>query len=148
MTNAINREKLAASLELGEGLRLKTYRCTAGKLSIGIGRNLDDVGISKEEAYYLLGNDMTRAIRDCEKEPWWPAVKDDDVRARVIIEMVFNMGIGTETRGLRSFRNTLKALEQQDWARVAAGMRSSKWAQQVGRRSERLARMMETGVDL
>ena len=41
-----------------EGLRLGVYRCPAGKLTIGVGRNLEDRGITEEEAYYLLRNDI------------------------------------------------------------------------------------------
>ena len=33
-----------------EGLEQKVYRCTAGKLTIGVGRNLEDKGITEEEA--------------------------------------------------------------------------------------------------
>ena len=51
-----------AQLVRHEGLRLKPYRCTAGKLTIGVGRNLEDKGISQQEAYELLEND----IRECE----------------------------------------------------------------------------------
>ena len=40
-----------------EGIKLKPYHCTSGKLTIGIGRNLEDRGITKEEAIYLLNND-------------------------------------------------------------------------------------------
>ena len=47
-----------------EGLRLKPYRCTAGKLTLGVGRNLNDCGISQTEAYVLLGND----IQNCERQ--------------------------------------------------------------------------------
>ena len=48
------KEQLVARV----GLRLKPYRCTAGKLTIGIGRNLDDCGISQSEAYVMLINDI------------------------------------------------------------------------------------------
>ena len=51
-------ERIKEQLVRHEGLRLKPYRCTAGKLTIGIGRNLDDCGISKTEAYVLLENDI------------------------------------------------------------------------------------------
>ena len=50
-------ERMKEQLLRHEGLRLKPYRCTAGKLTIGIGRNLDDCGISQKEAYALLDND-------------------------------------------------------------------------------------------
>ena len=41
-----------------EGLRLYPYNCSEGKLTLGIGRNLDDRGITEEEALYLLNNDI------------------------------------------------------------------------------------------
>jgi lysozyme len=44
----MNDAKLIAELVKDEGLRLKPYKCTAGKTTIGVGRNLDDVGISKD----------------------------------------------------------------------------------------------------
>ena len=34
-------ERMKEQLLRHEGLRLKPYRCTAGKLTIGIGRNLE-----------------------------------------------------------------------------------------------------------
>ncbi len=44
-----------------EGMRLKPYRCSAGKLTIGYGRNLDDRGISAHEANDLFENDLIDA---------------------------------------------------------------------------------------
>ena len=41
-----------------EGLRLTPYHCTGGKLTIGYGRNLDDVGISRSEAEILREHDI------------------------------------------------------------------------------------------
>jgi lysozyme len=55
-------DRIKEQLVRHEGLRLKPYRCTAGKLTIGVGRNLEDKGISQQEAYELLEND----IRECE----------------------------------------------------------------------------------
>ena len=52
--------RIKAQLVRHEGMRLKPYRCTAGKLTIGIGRNLDDRGISQKEAYVLLEYDCQR----------------------------------------------------------------------------------------
>jgi lysozyme len=56
-------ERIQEQLVRHEGLRLKPYRCTAGKLTIGIGRNLDDRGISQKEAYAMLERD----IKDCKQ---------------------------------------------------------------------------------
>ena len=41
-----------------EGLKLKPYLCTAGKLTIGVGRNIQDRGITYQEAMMLLENDI------------------------------------------------------------------------------------------
>ena len=44
-----NRTKLIEKLILHEGLKLNVYKDTLGIDTIGIGRNLEDRGISKEE---------------------------------------------------------------------------------------------------
>ena len=73
-----------------EGLRLKPYRDTVGKLTIGVGRNLDDVGITREEALYLLKNDIDNARRELIKTI--PRFLDmDKVRQIVLISMTFNL---------------------------------------------------------
>jgi lysozyme len=82
-----------AQLVRHEGLRLKPYRCTAGKLTIGVGRNLEDKGISQQEAYELLEND----IRECEVQ-LLTEIPDiylslDINRKVVLINMCFNLGI-------------------------------------------------------
>ena len=57
-------DRIKEQLVRHEGLRLKPYRCTVGKLTIGIGRNLDDCWISQSEAYVMLIND----IMNCEMQ--------------------------------------------------------------------------------
>ena len=55
-----------------EGLRLKPYRDTVGKLTVGVGRNLDDVGITREEALMLLNNDIAEVRREVKRAfPWF-----------------------------------------------------------------------------
>ncbi|MDP2172765.1 MAG: hypothetical protein Q8J62_03235 [Candidatus Cloacimonadaceae bacterium] len=87
-------ERIKEQLLRHEGLRLKPYRCTAGKLTIGIGRNLKDCGISQTEAYVLLEND----IQNCEKQilDEIPEIYNalDEVRKSVLLNMCFNLGIG------------------------------------------------------
>ena len=124
-------------------MRLKPYRCTAGKLSIGIGRNLDDVGISEDEAHFLLDNDINRVIVALASAlPWF--VEMDEVRQRVLVDMGFNLGVP----GLLKFKNTLAAVERKDYEAAAKGMLASKWARQVKGRAETLARWMRSGSDL
>lgn len=137
----IDRSALRRELLRDEGLRLKPYRDSVGKLTIGVGRNLDDVGISRDEALVLLDHDIDKAFALVEAEPWWASVAVEDVRARVMLNMIFNLG----PSGLARFVRLLKAVETRRWQEAAAEMRASLWARQTGARAERLARMMETG---
>lgn len=140
----MNIESLTSELITDEALMLKPYRCTAGKLSIGIGRNLDDVGISADEARYLLKNDIDRVCTQLDAAlPWWRTLSER--RQRALANMCFNMGIGNSTRGLLSFRNTLAAMQAGDYKAASRGMLQSAWATQVGDRAKRLAKMMEEG---
>jgi lysozyme len=130
---------LMDSVKEGEGLRLKPYRCTAGKLSIGYGRNLDDCGITEEEAEYLLNNDLERAEKEAEKFPVY--AKLNQSRKDVLIEMVFNMGYSR----LSKFKKMFEALEKGDYSSAADQMLDSAWHTQVGKRAERLAYKMRIG---
>ena len=133
-------QSLIPALLRDEGLRLKPYRCTAGKLTIGVGRNLEDVGIREDEAMLMLENDIEAVIADCRQGfPWFASL--DAVRQGVIVQMAFNLGIA----GLSRFHNTLGAVARGDYDAAADGMLQSKWAQQVGRRAVRLAFAMRTG---
>jgi lysozyme len=138
----IDRAAMTRQLRLHEGLRLKPYRCTAGKLTIGIGRNLEDRGITFEEAAYLLANDIAAEERELLRALPWVA-KLDEVRQRVLLDMAFNMGVV----GLLAFKRTLATIQAGDYQRAAAMMLDSRWAGQVGQRAERLSRMMATGKD-
>jgi lysozyme len=140
MTEAL-MNRIKAQLVRHEGLRLKPYRCTAGKLTIGIGRNLNDCGISQSEAYIMLIND----IMNCEKQlqAKIPDIYNglDEVRKSVLLNMCFNLGIN----GLLGFKNTLAFVEAGDWERAANNMLVSRWAKQVGRRAIELSELMRKG---
>jgi lysozyme len=137
-----NEAALVRQIELHEGTRLKPYRCTAGKLTIGVGRNLEDRGISLSEARILLANDLADVRNGLRNALPWVA-QLDDVRQRVLIDMAFNLGI----QGLLAFKRTLKAVRQGQYQQAAAMMLQSRWATQVGQRAQRLSRMMATGAD-
>ena len=142
VADLVNLQRLWEQLVHHEGLRLKPYRCSAGKLTIGVGRNLEDVGLTEEEALLLLGNDISRVITELDQNI--PAFSNlDEIRKRVLVDMGFNLGISR----LLKFRRMLAALEAGDWSQAAVEMMDSRWARQVGSRAERLKLMMETGED-
>ena len=134
------RAALRKDVMQAEGLRLKPYTDTVGKLTIGYGRNLDDVGISALEAEVLLDHDLASAELECRKAfDWFPPLNDR--RQRVVTELVFNLGL-TKFRG---FTATIAAIEAKDYGRAAQQMLASKWARQVKGRAVRLAEAMKTG---
>lgn len=122
-----------------EGLRLKTYVDTVGKVSVGVGRNLTDKGIRESEAYFMLDNDIAEAIDEAKKLTCF--AKLDPVRQDVIVDMTFNLGLPR----LKGFGLMLKALEAGDFQEAAAQMMDSRWAVQVGPRAKELAQMIRSG---
>lgn len=140
MTDA-DRKALLNSVAKHEGLRLKPYVDTVGKLTIGYGRNLEDKGLSKKEAALLLQHDLTDAEIDCRHAFQWFDTLDGP-RQTVLIEMCLNLGL----RKLIGFGQTLKAVSEQRYSDAAAQMLRSKWAQQVGQRAVTLAGIMRTGA--
>lgn len=142
MIDTSNRERLRQQLLDDEGLRFHPYTDTVGKVTIGIGRNLTDVGISAVEAYGLLEHDIDRAVNALvARYEWFPDL--DPVRQSVLINLCFNMGAAS----LAKFVNTLAAVERGDYAAAARGLKASKWYRQVqASRSTRLVQMMLSGT--
>lgn len=131
------REALIEQIQRHEGLRLKPYYCTAEKLTIGYGRNLEDVGIDAEEAEFMLRKDLSRAENDClHAFPWFADLTDD--RKDVILNMCFNLGLN----GLKKFVKFLQAVELGNYDTAADEMLDSLWAKQVKGRALELAGMM------
>jgi len=145
-------DKLTALLFVHEGYRARPYRCTAGKRTIGIGRNLDDKGISTDElvqifeqdglsmkaALILLHNDVEEVMFYLRKNlPYYYQLSS--VRQAVLIDMGINLGV----KGLMKFVHFLDSVEQGSYEQAAKQMLQSKWARQVGQRAIRLSRMME-----
>ena len=141
-------ESLEDMLIRHEGLRLKPYKDSIGKLTIGVGRNLDDRGIRRDEAMLMLANDIkeVRALLD-KYLSWWREMSE--ARKTVLMDMAFNMGVGPTTENptgkLLTFKNTLKAMQEGRYDDAANGMGASLWAVQVGSRAKLLQDMMRSG---
>lgn len=144
-----------------EGLRLQVYQDTLGIDTIGIGRNLKDRGISKEElneldiptidhvyeygiteadAMLLAENDVQ--IVEEELLRAHPCVEDlDAVRQLVLVDMAFNMGVPR----LCKFKKMWNAVHEKKFDIAAKEMLDSRWATQVKSRSTKLAHAMHHG---
>lgn len=139
--NAQAFDQLRQVVMTDEGLRLKPYTDTVGKLSIGYGRNLIDVGISQVEARQLLDHDLETAVSALTRA--YPLVDTlNQARQIVLASMAFNMGVPR----LSSFRKMWAALMAKDYESAAVEMLDSDWASQVGARASRLADAMRTGT--
>lgn len=133
-------ESLESMLIRHEGMRLKAYLDTRGVLTIGCGRNLDDVGISEGEAIYLLRNDIERVqVQAATNFSWYSSLSP--ARQNAVLDMCFNLGVD----GFKKFTRMIAAIEAADWDRAASEMQASDWAAQVKGRAVELAAMMRTG---
>jgi len=131
---------LSALLIRHEGVRLKPYKDSVGKTTIAIGRNLDDVGISREEAVIMLDNDIRTATEEVKQAfPWYKDL--NNARQTVIISMAFNLGLPR----LLKFKKMISAMYEEDYETASEEMMDSKWAGQVGYRAVDLSEMMRVG---
>jgi len=151
--------KLEELLIKHEGLRLKPYRCPAGRLTVGVGRNLDDIGISKDEikhigkslndikltgitkedAMYLLKNDINRCINEL-KDIFGDEFFEYPEEIRfVLIDMIFNLG----KPRFKSFKKMIKAVKDKNYKEMIIQMRDSKWCRQVKLRCYGLIRIVK-----
>ena len=156
-----NRQDLIEKLIVAEGLRLQVYKDTLGIDTIGIGRNLEDRGITKEEldyldlpnvkavyehgityadAVYLACNDIS--IVEDELLSHQPCVDELSAeRQMCLIDMAFNMGVPR----LLKFKKMWAAIHEGDFVTASEEMLDSRWSTQVGQRSTKLALVMKEG---
>jgi lysozyme len=132
-------DKLENMLIRHEGLKLKPYKCTAGKLTIGIGRNIEDNGITEAEARMMLRYDIEVARSPLLKFKWFTELNQP--RQDAIINLVFNLGL---PRFLK-FKKTISYLQKHDYEGAATEMINSTWAKQVGERALELASIIVSG---
>lgn len=134
-----------------EGNRLKPYLDCCGKywrdcicqnkgrLTIGVGRNLDDLGITSFESMVLLNNDLARCQMELTQNfPWFKSISV--VRQDAVIDMYLNLGLPR----FQGFKRMLDAISAGNFIRAADEMLSSVWASQVKYRAIDLAYMMRT----
>ena len=138
----MDRNRLIDQLRIHEGVEKTVYNDSEGIPTIGVGRNLRDRGLSDDEIDYLLSNDIDIVVDELDKVmPWWKDL--DEVRQRVLCDLVFNLGMPR----FSGFKKSISYMKQQMWDQAADELLDSKWARQVGRRAETLSEMMRTGND-
>lgn len=137
-----------------EGRKNKPYKDTKGIATIGIGHNIDAKGlpddirkfldengyITDEMIYRLLADDIADASADVER--LYPlSYSFSESRRFALVDFLFNVGLRTA----RTFTNTNKAINEERWDDAADGLLASKYARQVGKRAQTIARMLREG---
>lgn len=140
MLNADEKLLLKQLLVKHEGLNLFPYFDTTQHVTIGVGRNLTSRGISTEEAYALLDDDINYFANTLTQE--LPFFSDLSLaRQLALIDMCFNLGI----KNFLEFTHMIDALKAGYYIVAAEDMLSSEWAKQVGQRAIDLAAIIKTG---
>jgi lysozyme len=134
-------DEIAEVLKREEGFSAHAYLCSEQRLTIGYGRNVDElggIGISPDEADLLLRNDIDRTIQECEQWDWFGDLQP--AQQSVLIQLCFQLGHPRLTK----FKRMLAALSQQppDYETAADELLDSRFAEQVPRRAARLAEQM------
>lgn len=145
---------LVSFIRMNEGLRLKPYRCPAGKWTIGVGYNMEahgipgwmvdkilsGRGITEQDADRLLIEEVAKCITAC-KAMVSGFTEASHNRQIALVDMCFNLG----PTGLSKFKNMLSAIKVGDWKKAARSAQASKWYTQVKSRGERVVRMLRDG---
>ena len=135
--------RLIEMLRRHEGVETYAYTDTVGKITIGVGRNIDPnggIGLSEGEIDFLLYNDIDRVEEELyDNFKWFRMV--GDVRSEAMIDICFNLGLPR----LKKFKKALAAMEAEDYKLAAIEFLDSRWADQVGQRAIELSLMIETG---
>lgn len=138
----MDKQRLFQQLRLHEGVEKFPYECTAGYVTIGVGRNIEQRGLSDDEIDFILDNDVEIVINEISRNFDW-FFDLTEIRQRVVADMIFNMGLSR----FKQFKKMIAALEDSLWAEAADQMLDSKWADQTGDRAYRLSSMMREDED-
>lgn len=125
-------DKVKEMLVRHEGLMCTLYDDSAEppRKTIGVGRNLTDRGISKDEAMYLLENDIKRVVNQLDEN--WPEWRKFEERAAMVcVDLCFNLGL----QGFMSFRKTRALMEMGMFLEASEELLDSKYAIQLPNRS-------------
>jgi len=131
---------LVTTLKYDEGLSLSPYKCPAGKLTIGYGRNLEANGITIAEAELMLRNDCDWVLQSAKAMmKKWDDI--DHYRQVAIANMIYQLG----AEGFRKFATTRKHIDNRNWEAAYASANASLWAKQTPRRAARVTYLLLTG---
>ena len=138
-------EELKEQIKEHEGFVPRTYSDSLGKRTIGFGHLCvepeqwdDDKEYTREELERVFDKDFEEALKNAET-----LIGDRPVNfvaKQVLIEMVFQLGIG----GVGKFKKMWSALDNEDYGEASFQMMDSLWAKQTPNRAEKLSQKMRS----
>ena len=118
------------------------YKCTAGKITIGVGRNLTDKGISEYEATIMLDSDIADAETDLRRIFTYEEFDTLSFnRKMALTDLSFNLGITS----LLKFKRYIAAIKVKDWEEAALQLKDSNYYKQVTSRAEKNMDLIRKG---
>lgn len=149
-----NLTAFRCQLTIHEGNKNRSYLCSAGKLTGGIGHLLRDPNetqrfplgtqISEEQIQRWYEEDSVTCIKGAQRllgSSVWGNLSD--IRKRACADLVYNLGEG----GLSKFKVFLSAIKSSNWQEAGEALRNSSWYKQVGRRGPNIVTMIVQNVD-
>ena len=138
-------EELKEQIKEHEGFVPRTYKDSLGKRTIGFGHLCvepeqwdDDKEYTREELERVFDNDFKEALKNAESLIGERSI--NFIAKQVIIEMVFQLGIG----GVGKFKKMWSALDSEDYGEASFQMMDSLWAKQTPNRAEKLSQKMRS----
>jgi len=135
--------KIIEMLRKHESVETHAYECSANKITVGVGRNIDKdggIGLSNDEIDYLLANDIKRVNGELLRSfDWFNSL--DQVRKDAMIDLCFNIGLPR----MKGFKKALSAMDGVDYDTAATEFLDSRWAKQVGSRAVTITNMIRSG---
>lgn len=128
----MNKDRLLSDIKQAEGFERAAYKDTRGFWTAGYGHFLDQskdwtgVTFDQDTIDGWLSNDCDKACGYAQGLIEWPSL-DTDARQNAVVELVFNMGVGT----WKLFALTRAALSHKQWQMAYDGLLNSKWAKEV-----------------
>lgn len=127
-------DKVKKRLIQEESMQLFPYKCSANKLTLGVGRNIEDRGISDVTAMQMLEEDIDLCVEELARNITWWEEAPDGIQ-EVLIDLCFNMGISR----LMLFTKTLGYMGSGEMSKAADELLNSRYATMVPNRAKRNA---------
>lgn len=132
--------ELIKQIKEHEGLVLKPYKCTANKLTIGYGHNLEDNGLSKTACEFILFEDIDEAKKNLYAvftRKFFETLSNNQKIA--LIDMMFNLGLSR----FLTFKKFILAVKNKDFIKASAEIINSKAYQQNKSRYKKLSEQIK-----